>query len=85
MTEIIDLKNGYGRIEGVTSPYASLTFPLTKLGILRLYITGLISEDEAIEALLNLGYEMPAVKWVVAVANVTTEQWIEAAHGLGAV
>lgn len=85
MAKIIDLGNGYGRIEGYPSQYASLTFPLTRFQILRLYIMGILSQDETKATLLEMGYEWSAINWAIAVANVTTEQWKEAINGMGTI
>lgn len=83
MTKIIDLGNGYGRIEGYHSKYASLTFPLTLSKIRRLHAMGYISNDELQEILLEMEYSPSEVKLLVAIGSVTVKQWRERAHGLG--
>ena len=85
MSKIIDLGNGYGRVEGYTSKYASLTFPLTKRYLGKLYVTGCISKDEYRQALLDVGYSTEAAEWAAAVASVTTEQWKARVNGLGTI
>ena len=75
MAKIIDLGNGYGRLENYGSPYASLTFPLNSVSLGKLYVTGYLSRDEYLQALLDVGYDAKVAEWKVAVASVTTEQW----------
>ena len=73
MTRIIDLGNGYGRVEGYGSPYASLTFPLTLSMVQRLYVKGYLSRDEFQQALLDKGYSEERAAWLVAIVSVPVE------------
>ena len=75
MARIIDLGNGYGRLEGYGSPYASLTFPLTLYGVRRLYAKGHLDRDELQQALLDMGYSEQQAAWLVAVTSVTIGWW----------
>lgn len=75
MARVIDLGNGYGRVEGYTSPYASLTFPLGRLHLGKLYVTGYLSKDEYIHELRKAGHTVQFAEWAAAVASVTTEEW----------
>ena len=81
MTRIIDLGNGYGRLENYGSPYVTLTFPLTLSRMLRLYIKGYLSKSELQQTLLNMGYDKWEVAWAIARSSVTVEQWKARVHG----
>lgn len=83
MAKIIDLGNGYGRIKGYRSRYASLTFPLTLSTVRKLHAREIISDDEANRVFSVMGYEPVQVKWLVALGNVTTEQWRKAVDRAG--
>ena len=80
-TRIIDLGNGYGRLEGYGSRYASLTFPLTLLRIRKLHAQEVISDDEARAILLEMGLEPSQVKWAIALGKISTEQWKARVYG----
>ena len=81
MTRIIDLGNGYGRLEGYGSEYASLTFPLNSDGLGGLYAKGYISQDEFQQALFDIGHDEESAAWLVAIASVTVEQWKAKVYG----
>lgn len=85
MTKIIDLGNGYGRVEGYGSKYASLTFPLTLSGVRRLHAKEVISDEEAQDILLRMGYALPETEWVVAIGKISTEQWKDALKRVGTI
>ena len=81
MTRIIDLGNGYGRVEGYGSPYASLTFPLTPTWIRKLHARGIIDDTEVRLILLEMGFELSQVRWAIALGKVSTEQWKAKVYG----
>ena len=81
MTKIIDLGNGYARLERYGSPYASLIFLLTLARVRRFYAEGYLSKYEFHQALLDMGYSEREAAWFVALGSVTVEQWKERAHG----
>lgn len=85
MAKVIDLGNGYGRIEGYPSEYANLTFPLTRSKILKLYALGVLNGDETTHVLLKMGYEFSTVRWSKAIAALTTEQWRKAIERAGTI
>ena len=85
MTRIIDLGNGYARLENYGSPYASLTFPLTLTRIRKLHAKEVISDEEARDILAEMGYSLPEMKWIVALGKITTEQWKARVNGLGTI
>jgi len=72
---IIDLGNGYGMLRGYASPYASLIFPLSLSIVRRLHCAGYLSDNEAIQTLLNMGCDFACAKWVTLLDSVTIEQW----------
>ena len=81
MARVIDLGNGYGRVEGYGSPYASLTFPLTLYGVRRLHAEGYLSRDELQQTLLDRGYSEKEAAWLVALASVTVGRWKDRLNG----
>ena len=85
MTRIVDLNNGYARLENYGSPYASLIFLLTLARVRRFYAEGYLSKYEFHQALLDMGYSEKEAAWFVALGGVTVEQWKERAHGLGTI
>lgn len=85
MARIIDFGNGYARLEGYGSKYASLTFPLTLSRLRWLYVKGYLSRDELQQTLLDVGYSEQEAAWIVALSSVTVEQWKGKVDGLGTV
>lgn len=75
MTKIIDLGNGYGRLDEYRSKYASLTFPLTLSRIRRLHTQKDINNTDMFHILGEMGYRLSEIKLFVAVDNITVEQW----------
>jgi len=78
MAKIIGIGNGYGRLEGYTSKYASLTFPLTRHHLNKLYRAGYLDKDEYTQTLLDIGHNPEYAKWATAVASITVKQWKKA-------
>ena len=74
MTRIIDLGNGYGRVEGYGSEYASLTFPLNTYAIRQLHVEGHINDKGATDALIMVGFEPRAASWLVTLDNIDLVQ-----------
>lgn len=84
-TRIIDLGNGYARLEGYGSPYASLIFPLTSYRVRRLHVEGHINDDEVTDALIMVGFEPREAAFLVAVDNIDLVEIGRKYYGLGTV
>ena len=74
MARIIDLGNGYGRLEGYGSRYASLIFPLTLSGVRRLYAEAYLSRDEFQQALLDIGFSEREAAWFTTLDGVVLKE-----------
>ena len=85
MAKIIDLGNGYARLENYGSPYASLTFPLTLSRVRQLHAENHINDDEAKDALTMIGFEPREAAWFVALDSVDLEEIGRKHYGLGAI
>lgn len=85
MARVVDLGNGYGRIEKYRSEYASLTFPLTIRAVRQLYAQGIIDHDEAQAVLTDVSCNLSTITWSLAVSSVTTHQWRKAVERGGSI
>jgi len=79
MARIIDLSNGYGRLEGYPSKCGSLTFPLNQTRLRRLHVEGYLSDVELWDILTRMGYCQAYIKWVIALDKV---EWARAKERL---
>lgn len=85
MNRIIDLGNGYGRLEGYDSKYASLIFPLTFSRVRWLHAMGYIDDDELRTILLSMGYDLSVAKLSVALGKVKVATREEVLRGMGSI
>ena len=74
MARIIDLGNGYARLEEYGSEYASLTFPLTISGVRRLYVEAYLTRDEFQQALLDIGLSEQEAAWFTTLDSVCLKE-----------
>jgi len=74
MARIVNLGNGYGQLQGYPSCEAPMTFPLKSSEIGRLYARGYLTTNEAIQALLDMGYSQTRAEWYVAMSSPIIEE-----------
>lgn len=85
MTEIINLGNGYGRVDGYPSPKSSLIFPFTLSQVRRLYHAGVLSSDELQLALLDMKYDEEQASLIVTISEAIERYERGETYGLGTV